>query len=77
MIGYDLAKRQAGVTKPPATSTTRQGQRLGKNGKPICFTFKVPAGSYTDWVGVPEDPHEQPQAAGHQGRQADADRRAT
>ncbi|ROT28190.1 ABC transporter substrate-binding protein [Micromonospora sp. HM5-17] len=48
VIGYDPAKADAALTAAGYPKDA-QGRRLGKDGKPIEFTFKVP-GSWTDWV---------------------------
>jgi peptide/nickel transport system substrate-binding protein len=48
VIGYDAAKADAALTAA-GYAKDGQGKRLGKDGKPIAFSFKVP-GSWTDWV---------------------------
>jgi peptide/nickel transport system substrate-binding protein len=47
-IGYDPKAADKALTKAGYKKNAK-GQRLGKNGKPISFSFKVP-GSYSDWV---------------------------
>ncbi|WP_189035272.1 ABC transporter substrate-binding protein [Streptomyces daqingensis] len=47
-IGYDPKAASAALTKA-GYKRDSQGRRLGKDGKPISFSFKVP-GSYNDWV---------------------------
>ncbi|GAA3732286.1 ABC transporter substrate-binding protein [Plantactinospora mayteni] len=48
VLGYDPAKADADLTAAGYPKNA-EGKRLGKDGKPITFTFKVP-GSWTDWV---------------------------
>ena len=47
-IGYDPKAADKALTEAGYKKDS-QGRRLGKDGKPISFTFKVP-GDYTDWV---------------------------
>jgi peptide/nickel transport system substrate-binding protein len=47
-IAYDPEAADKALTKA-GYKKDDQGRRLGKDGKPISFTFKVP-GEYTDWV---------------------------
>jgi peptide/nickel transport system substrate-binding protein len=47
-IGYDKDKADAALTAA-GYRKDGSGKRLGKDGKPISFTFRVP-GAWTDWV---------------------------
>ena len=47
-IAYDPKAADKALTKAGYKKDS-QGRRLGKNGKPISFSFKVP-GEWTDWV---------------------------
>ncbi|MGH3324767.1 MAG: ABC transporter substrate-binding protein [Streptomyces sp.] len=47
-IAYDPKAADKALTEAGYKKDS-QGRRLGKNGKPVSFTFKVP-GDYTDWV---------------------------
>ncbi len=49
-ISYDAAKADADLTAAGYPKDA-QGKRLGKDGKPVKFAFKVP-GSYTDWLAA-------------------------
>ncbi|MFD3402263.1 ABC transporter substrate-binding protein [Kribbella sp. NPDC058693] len=49
-IGYDAAAADKALTEAGYTKDSK-GRRLGKDGKPIAFSFKVP-GSYVDWVAA-------------------------
>jgi peptide/nickel transport system substrate-binding protein len=49
-IGFDPAATDQALTAAGYPKDA-QGKRLGKDGKPVQFTFKVP-GSYTDWVSA-------------------------
>ncbi|MER7442614.1 ABC transporter substrate-binding protein [Micromonospora avicenniae] len=48
VIGYDQAKADADLTAAGYPKNAA-GKRVGKDGKPIAFSFRVP-GSWTDWV---------------------------
>ncbi|MFF5176238.1 ABC transporter substrate-binding protein [Micromonospora sp. NPDC000089] len=48
IVGYDAAKADADLTAA-GYRKDGQGKRLGKDGKPISFSFRVP-GAWTDWV---------------------------
>lgn len=49
-IGYDAAAADKALTDAGYAKDSK-GRRLGKDGKPISFSFKVP-GSYVDWVAA-------------------------
>lgn len=48
VLGYDMATADAALTAAGYRKDA-QGKRLGKDGNPIAFTFRVP-GTWTDWV---------------------------
>ncbi|MFB9236522.1 ABC transporter substrate-binding protein [Plantactinospora siamensis] len=48
IMGYDPAKADADLTAAGYPKNA-QGKRVGKDGKPISFTFRTP-GAWTDWV---------------------------
>lgn len=50
LIPYDPGAADKALTAA-GYAKNAQGKRLGKDGKPISFTFKVP-GSYVDWVAA-------------------------
>ncbi|MCG5212934.1 ABC transporter substrate-binding protein [Streptosporangium soli] len=52
LVKYDAAATDAALTAA-GYRKDGTGRRLGKDGKPIAFTFKVP-GTYTDWVAAAE-----------------------
>ncbi|MFD0502983.1 ABC transporter substrate-binding protein [Streptomyces chiangmaiensis] len=51
-IGYDPKAADAALTAA-GYAKDAQGRRLGKDGEPITFKFKVPS-TYTDWVAAAE-----------------------
>ncbi|MFI9555686.1 ABC transporter substrate-binding protein [Nonomuraea endophytica] len=50
VIPYDAAKADAALTAA-GYAKDADGTRLGKDGKPLTFTFKVP-GEWTDWLAA-------------------------
>ncbi len=48
VMGFDLAEADAALTAA-GYPKNGQGKRLGKDGRPIAFTFRTP-GEWTDWV---------------------------
>ncbi|MFC4012565.1 ABC transporter substrate-binding protein [Nonomuraea purpurea] len=49
-IGYDQAAADAALTAAGYRKDA-EGRRLGKDGKPLAFTFKTPSG-WTDWLSA-------------------------
>jgi peptide/nickel transport system substrate-binding protein len=52
VMPYDVEAADRALTEA-GYETDAQGRRLGKDGKPISFSFKVP-GEWTDWVAAAE-----------------------
>ncbi|HSE70256.1 MAG TPA: ABC transporter substrate-binding protein [Nocardioidaceae bacterium] len=52
VMPYDVDAADRALTEA-GYETDAQGRRLGKDGKPISFSFKVP-GEWTDWVAAAE-----------------------